>query len=95
MAKSDIARRGSPKDLRGDLGGLAAQGADGEQRPSNNTGPKLIVVLSEYRRVGYRVQPGQNLLLAMGNALRVDDEIAEKDRRGGRHCRDALLDFVE
>ena len=38
---------------------------------------QLIVVLSEYRRVGYGVQPGQNLLLSIGNALRVDDEIAE------------------
>src|SRR6185437_10911267 len=91
----DIAGRGSPKDLRGDLGGLAAQGADGEQRPSNNTGPQLIVVLSEYWRVGYGVQPGENLLLATRNALRVDDEIAEKDRGGGRQGRDALLDFGE
>jgi hypothetical protein len=30
------------------------------------------------------VQSGENLLLAIGNALRVDDEIAEKDRGGGR-----------
>ena len=56
---------------------------------------QLIVILSEYRRVGYGVQPGENLLLAIGNALRVDDEIAEKDRGGGRQGGDALLDFAE
>ena len=91
MSPGDVPR----KDPRGDLGGLAAQGADGEQRPPNNAGPQLIVVLSEYWRVGYGVQPGQNLLLAVRNALRVDDEIAEKDRGGGRHGGDALMDFAE
>ena len=91
----DIAGRSSLEDPHRDLGGLAAQRADGEQRPPNNAGAELIVILCEYRRVGDGMQPGENLLLAIGNALRVDDEIAEKDRGGGRQGGDALLDFAE
>ena len=56
---------------------------------------QLIVVLSEYRRVGYGVQPGQNLLLSIGNALRIDDEVAEINRGGRRQGGDALLDLAE
>ena len=91
----DIAGRRSPKDLRGDLGGLPAQCADREERSPNNAAAQLIVVLSEYRRVGYRVQPGENLLLSIGNALRIDDEIAEINRGGRRQSGDALLDLAE
>src|SRR5271165_6718394 len=80
----DIAGQRSPKDLRGDLGSLPAQCADGEERSPHNAAAQLIVVLSEYRRVGYGVQPGQNLRLSVGNALRIDDEIAEINRGGDR-----------
>ena len=63
-----------------------------EQRPSNNAGAQLIVVLSEYRRVGYGVQPGQNLLLSVRDPLRVDDQVSEQiaDRGGSAATRASM-----
>ncbi len=56
---------------------------------------QLIVVLSEYWRVGYGVQPGQNLLLSMRNTLRIDDEVAEINRGARRERRDACQHLSE
>ena len=50
---------------------------------------QLIVVLSEYRRVGYGVQPGQNLLLSVRDTLRIDDQVSEVDCGPRRERRDA------
>ena len=56
---------------------------------------QLIVVLSEYRRVGYGVQPGENLLLSMRDPLRVDDQVSVIDRGPRRERRDARQHFAE
>src|ERR1700722_16652022 len=41
------------------------------------------------------MQPRQNVLLPIGNALRINNEIAEINRGGWRQGGDALLDFAE
>src|ERR1700733_6772901 len=77
----DIARRRALEDLRGDLGRLPAECVNREERSANDAGAQLIVVLPKYRRVGYGVQPGQDVLLSIGKALRINTEIADA---GGR-----------
>ena len=86
----DIPGRGSRKDPGGDLGGLPTQGVNRKERTPHKALAELIVEPSEYRRVGDRVQPGENLLLSIGNALRVDDEVAEINRGGRRQSGDPL-----